>query len=207
MSRKPISVLLLVCGAATACSLLADFQDKQVAPGSLVPEAAATTDGSIVVESGVFADGGGASDTSVVDRDTGSQPPDTGPTPFTCVGRPDGTAVPGSSRRCCGEAPTDVASNAHCGACNVDCNVGKGHSCVLRNGRAYCVGCNSDAGGGSGQCWTGCCVAPAFSPDGVCAPELPCGLFVPICNDNACATKSVGTSCHTSTLYGTYCSY
>lgn len=201
--RSLFRTLFVSSVAGMSCTFLADFEDKSAASPAATSDGPRADGGIVVIDSGA-ARGDAPSDASFY-ADAVSELPDTAPAPFTCVGKPDGTPVPGSSLRCCSEVSTDLTSNANCGACNIQCNVGRGHSCVTRSGHAYCDGCATDAGGGSAQCWTGCCTAPALT-NGICAPEFPCGVIIPVCSDSTCAGKAVGTSCHTS-FFGSYCSY
>lgn len=187
-----------------ACTVLADFVDKDFDGGrdALAPETS-----SIVVgkEGGTSEDAGGSIESDGATPPNDAAVVDTGPGPFTCQGQPDGTQVPGQTRRCCNGVETVLTSNQNCGACGLECNTAAGHQCVIKDGNPYCAGCAMDGGGGNGACWTGCCTVPFLQPAGVCAPEFPCGVVIPVCNDNTCETKG-NASCHSS-AYGTYCGY
>lgn len=205
-SSAGLVLLTLAAVSIGGCSFLVRYTDKDEVPVD------ADGGGSIVVDAGTHADGeidataeAAASLDAAIGVDTG--PPDTGPPPFTCTGQADGTAFPGRTTRCCRGVETDITTNANCGACNIACNTAMGHSCVARDGNYYCAGCANTNGGGNTACWSGCCTKPFLSPDGVCVPESPCGLFVPICDDQTCSSKSPQTTCHTDTPTGSYCGY
>lgn len=204
VSARASILLLLIAAAAqlSACSLVVHFKD---APPDAATGAEDETESGSIIPSGdasIVTDGTTSSTDAAVTDDT-STPIDTGPTPFTCQGKADGTQVPDTGNRCCGYVSTPMGTNANCGGCNVACNTAKGQTCVNRDGHYYCIGCFLDGGAGGSDCWTGCCTKPILSPEGICAPEFPCGFVVPQCDDNAC--QSHGAQCHTSGLAGTYC--
>ena len=191
---------------AGGCSLLAEFKDREgdAADDGGAPDGPltsinpggrdASTDGSVAAVEGGTVSEAGAPETAG---------------PVTCADKANGFDM-GNNMRCCGGVSTRMDTNANCGACGIDCNTDKNHSCIAHAGRFYCAGCNAAGGGGSGACFTGCCFVPFTQALGVCTPELGCGAVAGVsgfCNDSPCETKAPGTQCHSDTVDGNYCSY
>ncbi len=201
-ARAGLSIVALA-SLASACSFLVEFHDKdddgstdggEFEAGSIRPDGAVQSDGGLVpVDGSLPVDDGGAPD--VVG-------------PFTCVGKPDGTASPRGDRyRCCNQVELDLGSSENCGGCGIACNTGAGHSCVALRGHFVCVGCNKDGGGGNGGCWSGCCTNRVGADQGVCAPEFPCGIIVPVCDDDTCKNVAGQPSGCDTDLDLAYCHY
>lgn len=203
-ARRGLSIGALAA-LSSACSLIVEWHDKEAdaTNGDAGFEA-----GSIRPDGGSAGDGGTVEVDSSVPGDDGSVAPNDATVSFTCSGKPDGTATPRGDRyHCCGGVETDLATSANCGGCGIGCNTGAGHSCVGLRGHFVCTGCSKDGGGGNGGCWSGCCTNRIGADDGVCVPEFPCGIVVPVCDDGTCkSTAGEPSGCDTD-LDLAYCHY
>jgi len=195
-----LTALLLVA----SCSVLIPWEDRP-APVDPAEKDSAVETGTIVGELDAGSTPATPRDGAPLDDAAAPEDanvPDTRPL-GPCEGLNEGEpARSGNNQRCCGGVPTSVSSKSHCGGCGVACN--PAHDCQFLSGYWACAGCAVDGGGSHGSCWTGCC-SQSLSAAGACEPRFVCG--VPTCNDDICAGKSPGLTCHQIGIFATACGY